>query len=79
MAHVARLVRPRGGPGQGGRGDGVAWIRHALQEMRRIEHGYLILHPESMACPLCEDVQANPGFCPRCRHTIMELYRTRDD
>ena len=53
----------------------MAWIRHALQEMRRIEHGYLILHPESMACPLCEDVQANPGFCPGCRHIIMEAYR----
>jgi len=72
-------VRPRSGPGQGGHGDGVAWMRRAASEMRIMERDYLVLYPKSMACPLCEDVQANPGFCPRRRHTIMELYRTRDD
>jgi len=73
-------VRPRGGgPDQGGHGDGVAWMRRAASEMRIIERDYLARHPESMACPLCEEVQANPGFCPSCRHIIMEAYRTRDD
>lgn len=67
MAAPARLVRPRGGgPGQGGKGDGVAWMRRAAQEMRIMERDYLALYPESMACPLCEEVQANPGFCSTC-------------
>ena len=73
------MRRRGGGPGQGGHGDRVAWMRRAASEMRIMERDYLIMYPKSMACPLCEDVQANPGFCPRCRHTIMELYRTRDD
>jgi len=54
-------------------------MRRAASEMRIMERDHLVLFPASMACPLCEEVQANPGFCPRCRHTIMELYRTRDD
>ncbi len=64
---------------QGDPSDGVAWRRRAASAMRIMERDYLIMHPESMACPLCEDVQTNPGFCPGCRHIIMELYRTRDD
>jgi len=51
----------------------------AASEMRIMERDHLVLFPASMACPLCEEVQANTGFCPRCRHTIMELYRTRGD
>jgi len=54
-------------------------MRRAASEMRIMERDYLVLYPKSMACPLCEDVQTNPGFCPRCRHTIMELYRIRED
>ena len=68
-------MRPRSGPGQGGHGDGVAWIRRAAGELRRMERDYLVLFPESMACPLCEEVQVNPGFCPRCREGLMEAYR----
>jgi len=56
---------------------GVAWIRLATREIRRIEHGYLVRHPESRSCPLCDEAQANPGICPRCRHIIMEAYRPR--
>ncbi len=64
---------------QGGHGDGVAWRRRAASKMRIMERAYLALHPESRSCPLCEEVQANPGFCPRCRHIIMEAYRRRAD
>ncbi len=63
---------------QGGHGDGVDWMRRAASKMRIMERTHLALFPQSMACPLCEEVQANPGFCPKCRHTIMEAYRTRD-
>jgi len=58
---------------------GVAWIRHAASELRRMERDYLAQHAESMACPLCEEAQANPGFCPRCREALMEAYRPPAD
>ncbi len=54
---------------------GVAWIRHAARELRRMERDHLALFPESRACPLCAVTQANPGFCPRCRESLMEAYR----
>ncbi len=54
---------------------GVAWIRHAASELRRMERDHLALFPGSMACPLCAVTQINPGFCPRCREGLMEAYR----
>jgi len=59
--------------------DSLAWMRHAVQQVRRIERDYLAVYPDSLLCPACGAGKANPGLCPTCRQAFIETYRPRAD